>query len=173
MPMIMCTKELWKRLGSPSPLLAREECDLADTRLGAWSAKCVRFPEGDLVVAVNEITYLAIVFPLAPLPDFLLGFGHAVGSLLDGLGYETDLVRAEAEPFLFRTVFAKNSNRSLVGTLNDLCIHVDAALEAEKQVDRDALLRIQLRLSEIPHVHRDSAFPRDAAALLFASGGRA
>jgi len=173
MPTIMCTKGLWKCLGAPSPLLAREQCDFNDTQLGIWSAKAVEFPEGDLVVAVNEVTYLGVVFPLAPLPEFLSEFGHAVGTLLEALGYSEELVRAEAEPFLLHTTFAKNSNRSLVGTLTDLCIHVDAALEAEKKVDRDALLRIQVRLSEIPHVNRDCTFPREAAELLFAGGAHA
>ena len=173
MPTIMCTRDLWKYLGAPSPLLPPAECRLNDTRLGAWSAKAVAYPEGDLVVAVNEVTYLAVVLPLTPLPAFLSEFGHAVGALLETLGYGEALVRAEAEPFLLSTVFATNSNRSLLGTLNDLCIHVDAALEAEKLIDRAALLRIQLRLSEIPHVNRDCAYPREAAELLFAVGPNA
>ena len=173
MPTIMCTKDLWKCLHAPSPLVAREQAELDDTQLGIWSAKAVSFTEGDLVVAVNELTYLAVVFPLAPLPEFLSEFGHAVGTLLEALGYSQDLVRAEAEPFLLHTAFAKNSNRSLIGTLNDLCIHVDAALEAEKTVDRDALLGIQVRLSEIPHVNRDCVFPRESVELLFAGGAHA
>lgn len=173
MPTIMCTKDLWKCLGAPCPLVEREVGQLSDTQLGIWSAKAVGFPEGDLVVAVNEITYLAVVFPLAPLPDFLSEFGYAVGTLLEQLGYSQDIVRAEAEPFLLHTVFAKNSNRSLTGTLNDLCVHVDAALEAEMSVARDALLRIQVRLSEIPHVNRDCVLPREAAELLFAGGAHA
>jgi hypothetical protein len=173
MPTIMCTKDLWQCLGAPSPLLLREQCDLDDTQLGPWSAKGVSFAEGDFVVAVNEVTYLGVVFPLVPLPDYLSEFGHAVGTLLQALGFSNELVRAEAEPFLLRTEFAKNSNRSLVGTLNDLCIHVDAALDAEKRIDREALLRIQLHLSEIPHVNRECSFPREATNLLFAGGAHA
>jgi hypothetical protein len=173
MPTIMCTKDLWHCLGAPSPLLLREQCDFEDTKLGPWSAKGVSFSEGDFVVAVNEVTYLGVVFPLVPLPDFLSEFGHAVGTLLQALGFSDELVRSEAEPFLVRTGFAKNTNRSLVGTLNDLCIHVDAALDAERRIDRDALLRIQVHLSEIPHVNRECSFPRDATQLLFADGARA
>ena len=173
MPTIMCTTALWKCLGAPSPLVAREQGELGDTQLGIWSAKAVSFVEGDLVVAVNELTYLAVVFPLSPIPEFLSEFGHAVGTLLEALGYSQELVRAEAEPFLLQTAFAKNSNRSLIGTLNDLCVHVDAALNAEKRVDRAALLRIQVRLSEIPHVNRECAFPREAAELLFSNGAHA
>lgn len=173
MPTIMCTKNLWKVLGAPSPLVAREECDLKDTLLGVWSAKAITFPEGDFIVAVNELTYLAVVFPLVPIPRLLYEFGHSVGSLLQALGYDDTLVRSEAEPFLLQTEFAKNSNRSLVGTLNDLCIHVAAGLEAEKTIDRAALLRIQVHLSEIPHVNRDCAYPRRAAELLFCDGANA
>jgi hypothetical protein len=51
-------------------------------------------------------------------------------------------------------------------TLNDLCIHVDAALEAEGRADSDALLRVQVRPSEIPHINRESVFPREAAEVL-------
>lgn len=173
MPTIMCTKDLWKVLGAPSPLVAREQCDLRDTLLGAWSAKAITFPEGDFVVAVNELTYLAVVLPLVPIPQLLSEFGHAIGSLLQALGYDNELVRSEAEPFLLHTAFAKNSNRSLIGTLNDLCIHVDAGLEAEKTIDRAALLRIEVHLSEIPHVNRDCVFPREAAELLFAEAANA
>ncbi len=173
MPTIMCTKDLWKVLGAPSPLVARERCDLHDTLLGAWSAKAITFSEGDFVVAVNELTYLGLVVPLSPIPRLLSEFGHSVGSLLQALGYDDDLVRSEAEPFLLHTAFAKNSNRSLIGTLNDLCIHVDAAFQAEKTIDRAALLRVQMHLSEIPHVNRDCAFPREAAELLFSEAANA
>ena len=173
MPTIMCTKDLWNVLGAPSRLVERDRCDLHDTLLGAWSAKAITFPEGDFLVAVNELTYLGLVVPLAPIPRLLSEFGHSVGSLLQALGYDDDLVRSEAEPFLLHTAFAKNSNRSLIGTLNDLCIHVDAAFQAEKTIDRAALLRVQLHLSQIPHVNRDCSFPREAAALLFSEAANA
>ena len=173
MPTVMCTKKLWEALGAPSPLRQASPDVSAPSQLGRWSAKALALPEGDFVIAINELTYLAIVFPLLPLPEILIGFSFAVGTLLGDLGYSDELCQAEAEPFLSGTVFAKNENRSLVGTLNDLCYHVDAALEDFGRADPETLAKIQLRLSEIPHATHESVFPSEAASLLFATAANA
>jgi len=169
----MCTKKLWRLLGAPSPLQPPESDVGTPTKLGRWSANAVGFAEGDLVLAINELTYLAVAFPLMALPDFLLGFGGSVGRLLSDLGYPDEIVRSEAEPFFTGTVFAKNGNRSLIGTLNDLSYHVDAALDDYGGIDQESLAKTQLHLSCIPHVNQGIPVPRDAARLLFCDAAEA
>lgn len=173
MPTVMVSKAMWRALGVPEPLQQSDPGNGAESILGRWSANAIRFPEADLVLAVNELTYLAVLFPLYPLPQLLLAFGHSVGTLLSNLGYPDELCQEEAAAFPKGTVFCKNLNRSLIGTMNDLAIFVDRELEIANRSDPETLRRVQLRLSETPHCKREPAFPRDAAKLLFAPASRA
>ena len=173
MPTVMCTRDFWKILGAPEALRDVDVEAGTKSRLGRWTAKAIGLPEGNLVVAVNELTYLPIVFPLMPLPDLLLGFSYSVGTLLADLGYSDDTCESEAKAFLSGTIFTKNFNRSLVGTLNDVCLHVDAALEAAGNAEPETLSEVQLRLSQMPHAKLEYHFPDEAARLLFADATRA
>lgn len=60
----------------------------------AWRASCelVTRP-GPLLIALEETTYLTVVCPLLPLPEFLVSFAASVGAELDILG----VPRAAAE----------------------------------------------------------------------------
>jgi hypothetical protein len=173
MPTVMCTKDFWRVLGSPHPLNDPDDELGTKSSLGRWAAKAIGLPEGDVVVALNELTYLPVIFPLMPLPDLLAGFGYAVGRLLEDLEMPERVCRTEAQAFLSGTSFAKNGNRSLVGSLNDVCYHVDVALQDAGNADPDTLHATQLRLSRMPHSKLEWHFPDKAAQLLFADGARA
>lgn len=172
MPVIMTTRELWREIGDGTPLADRADIPSDMTRLGAWSAKCVHLPEGDFCLSVNETTYLALVFPLAPLPDFLLGFAFSLGTQLESLGIPGEQAVCEARPFLEGTAFAKNANRSLLGTLNDLEYHLSVRIQGVSP-DPDSLLALQRGLNEIPHVKRSIPFASQATAFLFSESGSA
>ncbi len=64
--------------------------------------------------------------------------------------------------------FARNDNRSLLGSLNDVAFHVDALLEKERRVTLAALEQVQVELNHMPHVGREPAFSDQATRLLFA-----
>lgn len=166
MSTIMCTRDLWRWLDGRGDLCDRLAPEEEPAKLGAWSAKAVVLPEGSFCVALNEPTYLTLVFPFVPLPAFLGVFSAALRIELEHIGIPEVIIRAEVAPFFGEVTFAKNSNRSLLGSLNDVCFHLDCALEDAGSVDLSGLVGIQHDLNLMPHANRDLPFPVDAALLL-------
>ena len=160
MARIMCTQKLWRRLGyAGQPPVKAAEPLVQGASLGSWAAKVFRYHRRDLVIALNERTYLTIVFPLRG--QFYSHFATALTHVLEDLGVPSAIVRAESaavevEPLIRLT------DRSMAGTLNDLEFHCGIELEYH-----DDLRRVQRNLNEIPHVNRDPCVPVDAVIQLF------
>lgn len=129
--------------------------------LGSWAAKVCRIDRRDLVIALNERTYLTVVFPLAPRREFRSNFARAVADVLEDLRLPEEIVRSESAAVEFEPL-ARLTNRSMTGTLNDLEFHCGIELSYH-----DDLRKIQLNLNEIPHVSRDPCVPVDAVRRLF------
>lgn len=165
MTAIMCTQKLWRRLGyagrPPSEVATPA---LSSASLGSWAAKVFRYHRKDLVIGLNERTYLTVVFPLAPRAQFRSNFATAVANALEDLGLAKAIVRAESAAVEFEPL-TRLSNRSMTGTLNDLEFH--CAIELEYHED---LRKVQRNLNDMPHVHRDPCVPVDAVTQLFESG---
>jgi hypothetical protein len=119
--------------------------------------------------ALEESTYLTVVCPLFPLPAFASTFAVSVATALHGLGIPAAVVDAEVAAIVEGTSFARNDNRSLLGSVNDVAFHADVQLEDARRGDRSALERVQNELNEMPHVHREPLFPSQAVRLLFRS----
>jgi hypothetical protein len=79
-----------------------------------------------------------------------------------------DVCEAEAWAIIEESEFAKNDNRSLLGSLNDVAFQADTLLHYEHRVNLAALEHVQSQLNHMPHAGREPAFPDDAARLLFA-----
>ncbi len=173
MPVIMCTQNLWKIIGGAGPLPPRSPKEVQDTRLGVWSANVASYPQGTFVVALNELTYTTIVFPLIALPGFVTAFALAVGIQLSEAGIPGDAIRSEVEPFFTTMRYRKNSNRSLLGSLNDVCFHVGWHLEDAGGSDAETLLRIQCDLNDMPHVNVHPGGANRSLRLLFADAAHA
>lgn len=173
MPVIMCTRNLWKAIGGHGPLTPRQAGDPQDTRLGAWCANVACFSEGCFVIALNELTYTTIVFPLLPLPEFVLPFSLSVGIQLSEVGLPPDVIQAEVEPYQNNVVFRKTASRSLLGSLNDLCHRVGWMLEDARRSDPDTLIEIQRDLNDMPHVDAHPGGPNASLRLLFAEAAHA
>lgn len=162
MARIMCTQKLWRRLGNvgrappnvPEPLVP-------GVSLGSWAAKVFRFERRDLVIALNERTYLTIVFPLAPRTTFRSNLANALADALEDLGMSQAIVRAESGAVEFEPL-ARLTNRTMNGTLNDLEFHCGIELEYHND-----LRTVQRNLNDIPHVNRDPCVPVDAVSQLF------
>jgi hypothetical protein len=158
----MCTQKLWRRLGHTGrPPSHVSEPLIHGVSLGSWAAKVFRFEHRDLVIALNERTYLTVVFPLAPRREFRSNFANAVANVLEDLQLPQDIVRLESAAVEFEPL-ARLSNRSMTGTLNDLEFHCGIELRYH-----DALRKVQLNLNEIPHSNRDPCIPIDAVGRLF------
>lgn len=167
MPVIMCTKDLWKRMGRNDPLPARAQIRETGCQLAAWSARAERTDAGNMVVALEESTYLTVVCPLVPLPMFVRVFAASLGAALDVIGVPPGAVDIEVEAVLDRTTFAKNDNRSLLGSVNDVAFHAQVLLEGSAVLDLARIGYAQHKLNQMPHVRREPAFPDEAVRLLF------
>ena len=162
MARIMCAQKLWRRLGylgrPPSQV---SESLIHGASLGSWAAKVFRYDRRDLVIALNERTYLTVVFPLAPRLQFRLHLASALANVLEDVGVSGAIARAESAAVEFEPL-ARLTNRSMTGTLNDLEFHCGIELEYH-----DDLRTVQRNLNEIPHVNRDPCIPIDAVNRLF------
>jgi len=158
----MCTQKLWRRLGymgrPPSEI---SEPVLHGVSLGSWAAKVFRYYRRDLVIALNERTYLTVVFPLAPRVRFRSNFAAALADVLEDLGVSALIVRTESAAVEFEPL-ARLTNRSMTGTLNDLEFHCGLELEYH-----DDLRTVQRNLNDIPHANRNPCVPVDAVGQLF------
>lgn len=162
MARIMCTQRLWQRLGHAGrPPIQVPEPAIHGATLGSWAARVSRFDRRDLVIGLNERTYLTVVFPLAPRRRFHSSFAGAVADVLRCLRLPEEFVRLECAAVEFLPL-ARLTNRSMTGTLNDLEFHCGIELSYH-----DDLRRVQLNLNEIPHVNRDPCVPLDAVRRLF------
>lgn len=108
--------------------------------------------------------------PLLPLPPFLTAFAASVATALDGLGIPAGIINKEVAAIVEGTSFARNDNRSLLDSVNDVAFHADVQLEQARRGDLSALERAQRELNEMPHVHREPPFPSQVVRLMFHSG---
>jgi hypothetical protein len=164
---------LWQAIGGSGRLRPRPRSVGERGKLRVWSARQLYTPAGSFVVGLEETTYLTVVCPLLRLPDFHRVFAASVATALSALPVPRDLCEAEAWAIIDGTCFAKNDNRSLLGSLNDVAFHVDVLLENRRRVSLAVLAYVQGQLNHMPHVHRDPAFPDQAARVLFAPASSA
>ena len=165
----MCTKDLWHRLGGRGDLSDRPPPDAEPTRLGAWAAKAVPLPGRACCVALNETTYLTLAFPLLSVPAFEGVFAAALRLELEHMRIPAGVIGAELAPFFEKVTFAKNSNRSLLGSLNDVCFHFARRIRHEGSIKPSALVAVQHGLNRMPHSCRDIPFPDQATSLLLSA----
>ena len=169
MPAIMCARRLWTLIGGRGPLPERHAGGAPQLKLGAWSAQDVDTDAGHLVVALEEFTYLTVVFHVVPVSGFLDHLSAAVGLALSDLGVPLDVANAEAQAIALGGTFARNNNRSLLGSVTDVTFHAAWLLEGARWGDVDAIRLVQRNLNDLPHVDRTPSFPSAALRRLLDS----
>ncbi|MEQ1731775.1 MAG: hypothetical protein ABL982_25665 [Vicinamibacterales bacterium] len=167
MPTIMCARRLWTLLGDRGALPPRNVVAEGTNKLQAWSAQDVETAAGHLVVALEEVTYLTLVFPFEPFPVFLHNFSAALSMALRDLGVPTAIAEAEAEAVVLQSRFAKNDNRSLQGSVTDVTSHAGWRLEGARRWDFEAIRKAQRHLNHMPHCRHEPSLPSDGVRLLF------
>lgn len=163
----MCTRNLWRAIAGRTALPARTARHIRGTKLGAWSARELPTRAGYLAVGLEEDTYLTVMCPLLPQPEFIHAFAASVEAVLGALGLPVRVAQLEAQAIVKEAEFAKNDNRSLLGSVNDVAFHASVLLEGERHISLATLHRIQMQLNQMPHVHREPPFPDQATRLLF------
>jgi hypothetical protein len=162
MPRIMCKQTLWRRLGKKgSPPSSAAEPVIPGASLGSWAAKSFRPAGKDLVIALNERTYLTVVFPLSPRKDFRANFARAVADALTDLGMPEAIVQAESTAVEFQP-FACLTSPSVARALDDL--EFFCRIELDYHSD---LRKVQRNLNDVPHPDRKPCVAVDAVNELF------
>jgi hypothetical protein len=164
----MCTQKLLHALGKRgrSPREAPEP-QLRGVRLGSWAATYHRFDRLDLVIALDERSYLTLVFPLAPRIGFCARFADALAAALEDLGLPEDVVCAERAA-IDREPLVRLTDRKLIQSLDD--VEYICGIEL---LYHDDLRQVQRNLNEFPHPGRDPCVPLEAVAQMFAAPRRA
>jgi hypothetical protein len=146
MPCIMCTAPLLRRLGYTPPRRKPTDRPLPGVRLRSWGATTfVDGDGGDLVLAVEHQTQLAVVFPLEPIGEFRLRFASALRTMLEELHVPLTAVHAESRA-LVALPLSRLGDASLRESLNTLKYFCELEL-----VYHDDLAVVQSNLNELPH----------------------
>ena len=164
MSQIMCSQTLWHALGHRSvpPILPVDP--VAACVLGPWAAKVFYTAGRGRVLALNEATYLTVVFPLVPRSDFRSNFRLAIEAALEDLSVGPDLIAQEVAP-IDVWPWSRLTNRTLKVALNDLVFLCEAELDFSSD-----LRLVQRNLNEFPHADRHPHVPSEAAKLAFVTG---
>jgi len=164
MALIMCTQKLLNALGKQARAPGKPaEPQLPGVRLGSWAATKCRFDRRDLVIALEQRTYLTLVFPLAPRTGFRAHFADALAALLADLGVPENVVHTECSAIDFEPL-TRLTDRKLIGALDTVEFMCGIELSYH-----DDLRRVQRNLNEFPHAGLDVYVPLAAIARMFAN----
>jgi hypothetical protein len=121
---IRCTKPLLAKLGGPT-LPPGDVDPPSTTRLGDWYAAPLNVGRHRLILCTSARSLLCAAVEAKDLPQFPGRLIRAVGWLLHDLGVSDDLVARElTEMQVVR--FAPTESRSVLGSMNDFRVAVDA-----------------------------------------------
>jgi hypothetical protein len=138
---IHCTKKLLDRVKLP----VSTGLITPTTYLGNWYATAL-FWKPQVALLINERTLLPVLMPLAPVAELALRFPEHLASVLFAHGAPHALVEHELTAMLdFQ--YAKTSNRSLLGMLNQFKYLVEGYRNYNQTTD---LLWLSMKLSETP-----------------------
>jgi len=161
MAVIRCKGKLWQRLGRARGSPHSKEASVPGVMLGSWVAKVFRDRERYLVVALNERTYLTIVFALVPREHFCAEFASTLTHALRDLGIPERIARAEAAAVELMPLGPLDR-----GELADVLD--DVQFFCEMELDYHADLRVvQRHLNDVPHPNRNPCVPLAAVRELF------
>lgn len=159
---LRCTQKLLGRIGGQTA--TELEPPKSTTRMSDWTANVLTVRRHPIVLAVNNLTLLPVLVPLARAKTFLPRFTEAVGEMLMALGIGRQMVMAEMSA-MSESVLAGTNDRRALGTMNDFGRMLDFYLDARP------LVEVALHLAEAPCGPLKMGRPRDAARDLFAAAG--
>lgn len=135
-----CTKKLLDRM-HPQIETPRN----ASTRLGNWYATAL-FWKPQMALIVNERTLLPVMLPLAPAATVAQRFPAALKTVLQAMDVPAEFIAAEIES-MNDVIYAKTSNRSVVGVMNEFVFLADGYRDRNGLIDP---LTVSLRLAQTP-----------------------
>jgi len=140
-----CTKKLLDRI-KPEIVAPGQ----SDTSLGNWYAT-VLFWKPQVAVLVSERTLIPVLMPLAPAATLARRFPAQLALVLKEHGVSSEFIAQEVWR-MDKVEYAKTSNRSVLGVLNEFVKQAEfwLAAYAYERGDDDDLLAISAKLAETP-----------------------
>jgi hypothetical protein len=164
MACIMCSRKLWRQLGyTGRPRSEISEYRMPGVSLGPWAAKVFTDNGRELVLALDTRTYLTLLFPFAPVPQFQSNFAEALVNALRCAGVPPAITRVECAAVEFEPLVPLRSYQ-FTSTLND--VEIFCGIEFAYH---DDLRTVQRNLNDIPYPHLDPCEPIAVVKRLFQS----
>jgi hypothetical protein len=165
METLKCSPSLWTALGLKGRV-AKREPPCTGGRLGGWALKLHRSDGRPLIIALNETTYLTLVFPGEPRSSLRDRFGAALHDALVDLGIDSRIASVEVDGIRVLP-FAPLRHPELTQSLGFIQLICDCELDYTAD-----LRRVQRNLNDLPHPVRSPCVPAEAVRLFFAVGPR-
>jgi len=138
---IHATKRLLDRVKRPVLPTVSEPA----TILGNWYANAL-FWKPQVALLVNERTLLPVLMPLAPAATLSVRFPEALQGVLEVLGVTPEFIEVEIAA-MADARYAKTSNRSVIGSMNEFKYLAEAYRDHR---GFDDLVALAVELSETP-----------------------
>ena len=159
MTILNCTVKLSKRI--PFPMV---ESDSQPTNiLGQWSGNTFNLGKFPFIILTNELTLLSVVISLKDVHTFWIRFLNSLERLLGQLQIPSTQIEHELHS-MAEVTFTRKTNRSTLGSMNDLVHMVRAIVGQQAEINLDA---INFELSEVVSLTLKEVYPRDAVHRAF------
>lgn len=171
MLLIRCTRKLQKEMGLAAAVLATQVA--GDGVLGSWHANLIYIKRRKCVLFVNDATrfnFIAVDIPRAQIRKIDECFRLHLSAVLADYGLPDrvrEAVRAEASAI----GYAGDTDKSVLGTLNDLAFHYKHLIGVHGGVHSVAVPGIIRQLNEMPMGPINWAYPIEALKTRLALSG--
>jgi hypothetical protein len=161
---LACTKKLLSWLDAEVDEVSRHE-----SRLGYWACKYVVYRRRKYVIALNRETMVTLVVAAAPRTKLRDRLAEALSEGLSA--FRVDPVLAGPEVEAMRTArFTTNSDRSLLGSLNDHGHAFTSYMDAHFDGSTGSLQKVAAMLTDTPHSNRDPVWADESIEQVFGPG---
>jgi hypothetical protein len=143
-----------------------ESLPASTTLLGDWYAN-ILFSRPQLVLFLNERTFLPVVVPASSHSSLGARFIEGLGELLQAIGVSSNAIETELRQ-MDALAYAPTKSRSMLGSMQEFMFHFG---ELAYRYPGPNIMKIELHLAEMPCARIDYQFPREAALEVFRGDG--
>lgn len=143
MVIVKATQSLFKFMGTKPDLAP----PAATGQLGSWLAKLVDTNAGEVIVCMNERTFLTVVFPSGYVNLFVPQLYDRTYDLLRGLNVPAQVAQAEVEHYR-RITFTRTADRRPLGVLNEIGREIQLLLGYDQELTPGRLAEIEGIIAE-------------------------
>ncbi len=136
------------------------------TTLGDWYATILFTKPHHVVLLVNAATRLSVVVPARRLSRLSSRFAEGLATVLTTLDISPEVITAELREMRDVT-FTTTASRSVLGTMNDYAIYIEAVFRDDVTVSLNPL---SVKLADTPFGPLGYDQPRDVVRRLLAKG---